>query len=202
MFKIAALVSGSGTLREAASAAGIDFAIVLADRPCRALEVAKAEGLRIKLVSRPLRRSEFTPEKRDDFSAEVAQCLEDEGIRVTASMGFNTRLSPVFFTIYGGVATNSHPALLPKYKGEEAVADTLRARESIAGSTIHYLTEDLDGGPVIAQVEVPVLPEELDESISLALRVAHLWERIKVEERKLYPEVIREQLTKIAPGVV
>jgi phosphoribosylglycinamide formyltransferase-1 len=80
---------------------------------------------------------------------------------------------------------NTHPALLPKFKGWHAVRDALAAGETVTGCTVHLATLEVDEGPILAQESVPVLPDDTEET---------LHERIKEAERRLYPRVIREQL--------
>jgi len=99
--------------------------------------------------------------------------------------GFMTILAPEFFDTYKGLLLNIHPALLPKYKGERAVADALEAGETVTGSTIHVATAELDAGPIIAQEKVDIEPDDT---------VSTLHERIKEIERPLYSRVLREIL--------
>ncbi len=76
---------------------------------------------------------------------------------------------------------NTHPALLPSFKGWHAVDDALAAGVKVTGSTIHYATLEVDDGPILAQEAVPVLPDDTAET---------LHERIKDVERRLYPAVL------------
>jgi phosphoribosylglycinamide formyltransferase-1 len=80
---------------------------------------------------------------------------------------------------------NTHPALLPSFKGAHAVRDALAAGVRVTGCTVHVATAEVDAGPILAQEAVPVLPGD-DE--------ATLHERIKVVERRLYPATIKELL--------
>ena len=88
---------------------------------------------------------------------------------------------------------NTHPALLPAFKGWHAVADALGAGAAVTGCTVHIATLEVDEGPILAQEEVAVLPGDTVES---------LHERIKTVERQLYPATIRrflEQEGELAP---
>jgi len=87
------------------------------------------------------------------------------------------------FEVYGGRIYNTHPSLLPAFKGGEAVRDALAYGVKISGCTVHQVTPELDAGPIIAQQAVPVLMCDTEES---------LHERIREAERKLYPCVIKE----------
>ena len=97
--------------------------------------------------------------------------------------GFLTILHPMIFEHYSGRILNTHPSLLPSFKGAHAVRDTLAAGVPLTGPTIHVATEVLDDERhIIAQsATVPVLASD---------DVDTLWERVKVEERRLYPRVL------------
>jgi phosphoribosylglycinamide formyltransferase 1 len=82
---------------------------------------------------------------------------------------------------------NIHPALLPKFPGLEAWKQALAAGEEITGCTVHYVDEKIDHGEIIAQRQVPILPEDTSESLHA---------RIQIAERELYPAVIAEFSTK------
>jgi phosphoribosylglycinamide formyltransferase-1 len=83
---------------------------------------------------------------------------------------------------YAGRVLNSHPALLPAFKGWHAVRDALAAGVKVTGTTVHVATADVDDGPILAQEAVPVLPADTEET---------LHERIKQVEWRLYPATIR-----------
>jgi phosphoribosylglycinamide formyltransferase-1 len=91
-------------------------------------------------------------------------------------------LSPVYFETIGVPALNSHPALLPAFPGAHGVRDALAWGAKVTGTTIHFVDEEVDHGPIVAQEAVPVLPDDTEGS---------LHERIKQVEQRLYPEVIR-----------
>jgi len=95
-------------------------------------------------------------------------------------------LSKPFVDAFGGRAVNTHPALLPSFKGWHAVRDALDFGVKVTGTTVHLVTEEVDAGPILAQEAVPVLDGDTE---------ATLHERIKEVERRLYPEVV-ERLTK------
>lgn len=190
--KLAVMVSGSGTLLERMIADGLPIDRVIADKPCRGLELAEAAHISIEKFFRThwgwddSRSWKDQPGfNRDGYSEALAVTLNDRQITICAMAGFMTVLSPDFFETYKGVLLNIHPALLPKYKGERAVADTLEAGETMTGTTIHIAIEELDAGPIIAQVDVPILPDDTVET---------LHERIKQTERPTYSRVLRELL--------
>ncbi len=101
--------------------------------------------------------------------------------------GFMTIFSPSIFRHFKRRILNSHPSLLPAFKGEKAVADALAAGVAETGTTIHIATEQLDEGPILAQERVAILEGDT---------VATLHERIKQVERPLYPRTIRDFSTK------
>jgi phosphoribosylglycinamide formyltransferase 1 len=105
--------------------------------------------------------------------------------------GFGTVLAAPIFDIYAGRMLNTHPALLPAFKGWHAVRDALAAGVKVTGTTIHVATEEVDAGPILAQEAVPVLTGDTEET---------LHERIKTVERRLYPETIRLFLEHISKG--
>ncbi len=78
---------------------------------------------------------------------------------------------------------NTHPALLPAFKGWHAVRDALAAGVKVTGCTVHLVTEDVDAGPILAQQAVPVFDDDTEET---------LHERIKAVERQLYPDAIEK----------
>ena len=175
------LASGSGTLLDAILGDGLTVALVVADRPCRALEVAAAAGVPAELVE----RTEWGPSfDRDGYTERLVKVLRSRGIDVVAMAGFGT-VVPGIVEAYPGRVLNSHPALLPAFKGWHAVRAALDAGVEVTGTTIHIATAQVDDGPILAQEEVPVLPGDTEAS---------LHERIKQVEWRLYPQTIRRFL--------
>lgn len=181
--RIAVLASGSGTLLEAILADGIPVSLVVVDRPSRALEVAEAHGVPARLVE----RTTFGPDfDRVGYTKEVVGVLQAEGIELVVMAGFGTVFAEPIYDAFGTRVLNTHPALLPAFKGWHAVRAALDAGVKVTGCTIHVATLEVDDGPILAQEAVPVLPDD-DE--------ASLHERIKAVERRLYPQTIRAVLT-------
>ena len=178
--RIGVLASGSGTLLEAILADGIPVVAVLADRPCRALEVADAAGVANELVTRTSFGKDFD---RDAYTEQMVDALKRFEIDVVVMAGFGTILSKPVHEAYPGHILNTHPALLPAFKGWHAVRDALAAGVKVTGCTVHVAELEVDEGPILAQEAVPVLPGDTEES---------LHERIKAVERRLYPQAIRE----------
>jgi phosphoribosylglycinamide formyltransferase-1 len=175
---LAVLVSGSGTLLEAILGEDIDVAVVAADRPCRGLEIAGEAGVDAVLVE----RTTFGPSfDRDSYTAQVVDALKDRGVDTVAMAGFGT-VMPRIVDAFPGRVLNTHPALLPSFKGWHAVRDALAYGVKVTGCTVHLVDENTDEGVIVAQEAVPVLDGD-DETT--------LHERIKAVERRIYPEAIR-----------
>jgi len=176
--RLGVLASGTGTILEALAASGLDIAVVVVDRPCRATEVAAGAGLPAILIARSSFGAGFD---RGAYSKEVAVVLADHGVDLAVIAGFGTVLDAAFFDAFDHPVLNTHPSLLPAFKGWHAVDDALAAGVKVTGCTVHLATADVDAGPILAQEAVPVLPGD---------DTASLHERIKAVERRLYPETI------------
>ena len=178
--RVGVLASGSGTILRALATRGLPIAVVVVDRECGAMQVARDLGIPAEIVE----RTTFGPEfDRVAYTHEVIDALQRAQVDLVAIAGFGTILSKPFVDAYGGRAVNTHPALLPAFKGWHAVRDALAHGVKITGCTVHLVTEDVDDGPILAQAAVPVLDDDTEAS---------LHERIKEVERELYPEVIEE----------
>lgn len=176
------LASGSGTNLAAILAASLPVAVVVTDRPCAALDVAREAGVAAELVA----RDSFGPGfDRVGYTHQVVAVLQRHQVDVVAMAGFGTVLAAPILEAFPGRVLNTHPALLPAFKGWHAVADALAAGVSVTGCTVHVATLEVDEGPILAQEEVPILPADTAES---------LHERIKAVERRLYPHTIRRFL--------
>lgn len=189
--RLCVLVSGSGTILEAMVHAGLDVALVVSDRPCRGLEVARAGGVEQRLVDREAFGGFQASFDREAYSVELAEVLTSEGIDLVAMAGFGTIVTGAFHRAFPGRVLNTHPSLLPAFKGWHAVAATLAAGVDESGCTVHVATESLDDGPILAQRRVEVFPDD-DE--------ASLHERIKAVERIIYPEVVARVMASLAKG--
>jgi phosphoribosylglycinamide formyltransferase 1 len=176
--RLAVLASGSGTLLQAILAEGVIVEVVVADRPCRALEIAAEHGVPAEL----LERTEWGPSfDRDAYGEQLVKVLRAHGVDLVAMAGFGT-VVPGLPAAFPGRVLNTHPALLPAFKGWHAVRDALAFGVKVTGTTVHVATERVDDGPILAQEAVPVLPGDTEET---------LHERIKQVERRLYPATIR-----------
>ena len=154
-------------------------AAVILDRSCPAADVAERAAVPVEVVERESYGPSFD---RPAYTHRVVDALKRHQIDVIAMAGFGTILAPDFFSVYPGRVLNTHPALLPAFKGWHAVRDALAAGVKVTGCTVHVATEVVDDGPILAQETVVVEAADTE---------ATLHERIKSVERRLYPETIR-----------
>ncbi len=176
------LASGQGSLLEAilAELPG-QIAVVVVDRECRAIEVAQAADVPVELVERgPLKQLD-----RVDFTHRVVDGLRRHDVHTVVMAGFMTVLEKPIFDAFPDRVLNTHPALLPSFRGAHAVEEAVAMGVKVTGCTVHLATPEVDAGPILAQEPVPVLPDDTVDS---------LHERIKVVERRLYPQTIKEFL--------
>lgn len=181
--RLAVLASGSGTILEAIVGAGIPVAVVAADRPCGALDVAAGAGVPTELVARDSFGADFD---RLAYTRRLLEALRAHDVGLVAMAGFGTVLDTPVFDAFGDRILNTHPALLPAFPGWHAVEAALAAGVKVSGCTVHVATLVVDTGPILAQEAVPVLPGDT---------VTSLHERIKQVERRLYPATIKELLS-------
>jgi len=186
--RLAVLASGSGTILQSMVEADLPIALVLADRPCAALDRAERAGIPAELVARTSFGADFD---RDAYTRDVVGVLQAYRIDLVAMAGFGTILGQSVHDAYPGAIVNTHPALLPSFKGWHAVDDALAYGVKVTGCTVHLATLEVDEGPILAQEAVPVLPDDTVES---------LHERIKDVERRLYPRVLRELIVGAGAG--
>jgi phosphoribosylaminoimidazolecarboxamide formyltransferase/IMP cyclohydrolase len=179
--RIAVCVSGEGTnlraLRsyERRGQLGGEIALVLADRPCNALAFAADEGLATSLIA------PSTHSDRDAWDDAVASALQAARADWIVLAGFMRVLGPRTLESFRDRILNVHPSLLPAYAGARPVADTLAGGARVTGVTVHLVDESLDGGPILAQQAVTVLPDDTE---------ATLLARIHVVEHQLLPRVV------------
>jgi phosphoribosylglycinamide formyltransferase-1 len=177
--RIAVLASGSGTLLDAICGDGIDVALVVVDRDCLAIEMAKKYGVPAVVVERPSFGRDFD---RLSYTEEVVDVLRSHGVDLVVMAGWLTILDQPMFDAFPGRILNTHPALLPAFPGMHAPRQALDYGAKVTGCTIHVATPEVDHGPVLAQEAVPIYPGDTEDVLA---------ERIKKVERRLYPDVIR-----------
>ena len=119
---------------------------------------------------------------REAFDRALSTELERHGVELVVLAGFLRIFSPWFPTRWADRVINIHPSLLPSFKGLHAQQQALDAGVRLSGCTVHFVTPDLDAGPIIAQAAVPVLAGDTEETLSA---------RILRQEHRLYPLVVR-----------
>ena len=175
------LASGQGSILRALLEAALPVDLVVVDRPCAATDVAAEHGVRTEMVERTEWGTSFD---RDGYTERVVDVLEQYDFELIAIAGFGTVI-PKAATAFPGSMVNTHPSLLPAFKGWHAVREALACGVKVTGCTVHVVTEEMDEGPILAQEPVRVLPDDTEET---------LHERIKAVERVLYPATIKELL--------
>ncbi|MCG1041527.1 phosphoribosylglycinamide formyltransferase [Mycetohabitans sp. B8] len=182
MKKLVILISGRGSNMEAivrACAAQrwpARVAAVVSNRPDAAgLAFAAAHGIATAVVD----HTQF--DGRDAFDAALAQVLDAHEPDLVVLAGFMRVLTPAFVERYAGRMMNVHPSLLPSFTGLHTHQRVLDAGVAVHGATVHFVTAELDHGPIIAQGVVPVLAG--DDAAALAARVLRL-------EHTLYPRAV------------
>jgi phosphoribosylglycinamide formyltransferase-1 len=186
--QIGALASGTGTILAALIDAGLPISVVVVDRHCGAEEVAAAAGLAVEVLERTDFSARFD---RDGYTKSVVAALADHDVDLVVMAGFGTVLGEPIHDVYRGRILNTHPALLPAFKGWHAVADALAAGVKVSGCTVHLATLAVDEGPILAQEAVEVRPDDDENS---------LHERIKAVERRIYPETVWACLARLERG--
>lgn len=168
--RIAVLASGRGTNLQAlidavaAGALAADLAGVFSDRAtARALDRARAAGLPAAALDPRAHAS------RLDFDEALFAAVADAGADLVVCAGYLRLLSAPVVEAWEGRILNIHPSLLPAFKGLRTHQRALDAGVAEHGASVHYVTPDLDGGPVIAQARVPVAPG--DDAATLGARV-------------------------------
>ncbi len=181
--RFAVMASGGGSIFKAILKANIPVELLITDRECGAIEIAKEAGVDHIMIP----RVSGEKCKHVAHTYEIMKTLHDHEIELVALAGYMTLFMPQMFEAGGfaGKILNTHPSLLPSFKGGNAVADAWNYGVKITGCTIHFVTAEMDSGPIVEQGAVIVMPDDDIES---------LHERIKVTERRLYPEVIRRYL--------
>jgi phosphoribosylglycinamide formyltransferase-1 len=176
------LISGRGTNLQAIIDAIRDgrlkarIAVVISNRAgVPGLERAHAAGIETVVLS----HRDYS--SRDAYDRAIAAELQRRGVRLVCLAGFMRMLGPSFCEAFPDAVLNVHPSLLPAFPGAEAQWQAVTHGVKVSGVTVHFVTPELDAGPIIAQAAVPVKDDDTPETLA---------DRILVEEHKLYPEAI------------
>ena len=174
---IVALISGRGSNLQALLDAGLPVSAVISNRPDAAgLRMAADRGVATRVVDHrgfPARAA---------FDAALADEIERHAPRLVVLAGFMRVLTPEFVGRFDGRLMNIHPSLLPAFPGLDTHERALQAGVKLHGCTVHFVTADLDAGPIVIQAAVPVLPA--DTAATLAARVLR-------QEHVVYPRAAR-----------
>jgi len=170
--------SNFGAIADAVQAGQIDaeIAVVIANRSeARGLEIARERGL--NAVSIPSRGLD-----REVYDRMLLEELDRNRVDLVLLAGYMRLLSATFIRRFPNRILNIHPSLLPAFPGLDAQHQALEHGVKVTGCTVHFVDEQLDAGPIIIQVAVPVLDSDTVESLSA---------RILEHEHRIYPEAIR-----------
>ena len=179
MKKIVILISGRGSNMQALLEAKLPcrIAAVISNRAdAEGLVIAKAHGIPTTVVE----HRDYMD--RDSFDAALAKTIDSFDPDIVALAGFMRILSTGFVTRYHGRLINIHPSLLPTYGGLDTHARALQDGVKIHGCTVHFVTQDLDHGPIIIQAAVPVLRDDTEHTLAA---------RVLREEHRIYAQAIR-----------
>ena len=195
--KLAVLISGRGSnlqsLIDACAAPDFpaEIALVISNRPKAAgLDRATKAGIPQTVID----HKDF--QSREDFDKALDDALRMAKVDYVCLAGFMRMLTPEFVNDWRGRLVNIHPSLLPAFKGLHVHERMIDAGVKLAGCTVHFVSAEVDSGPIIGQAAVPVLPEDTAETLAA---------RILEQEHKLYPACIRllaETKARLSGGAV
>ena len=178
------LASGSGSNAQAIAEAiaqgslAARIAVIVYNNPEAGVRL-RAETLGIPAVL--VNHRDF--DSREAFDQAVVKVLQDFGVEWVIMAGWMRRVTDVFLAAYPQRIVNIHPSLLPSFPGVRAVEQALAYGVKITGCTVHWVTLEVDQGPIIAQAAVPVLADDTPASLHA---------RIQTQEHRLYPRAIAE----------
>jgi phosphoribosylglycinamide formyltransferase-1 len=179
MKSVVILISGRGSNMQAILEADlpVKIAAVISNNPdAQGLEIARRHGVATEVVNHR------EHESREAFDAALAACIDRFEPDLLVLAGFMRILTPGFVKHYAGRLINIHPSLLPAFTGLNTHARAIAEGVKIHGCTAHFVTPNLDKGPIIAQAAVPVFPSDSEETLA---------ERVLAQAHKVYPLAIR-----------
>jgi len=184
---IAVMASGRGSNLKvilesiAAGECPVDVQLVISDKTdATALEIARKADVPNVMHLNP----KDYPD-RAQFDAACADLIDHHGCQWIVLAGYMRILSSSFVRRFRGRIINIHPAILPAFPGAHAVQDAVDHGVKVSGCTIHLVDEVLDGGPILAQIIVPVFDDDTRDSLHA---------RIQVEEHKIYPATLKRMM--------
>jgi phosphoribosylglycinamide formyltransferase-1 len=177
--KVVVLISGRGSNLEALLSADlpVSVATVISNVPgVTGLAIAAARGISTAVIDHRAYRD------RESFEAALAPHIDACGPDLVLLAGFMRVLTSRFVARYGGRMLNIHPSLLPSFPGLHTHRRALEAGVRIHGCTVHFVTPSLDGGPIVIQSAVPVLPGDDEDALAA---------RVLAQEHRIYPQAVR-----------
>jgi phosphoribosylglycinamide formyltransferase-1 len=177
--RVAILISGRGSNMRALAerAAGYEVALVASNKSDAAgLEWAREHGLQTWTL-------ESKGRGKEEYDRTLSEALERHTVGTIALAGFMRILSPWFVNEWRGRILNIHPSLLPKYRGLDTHTRAIEAGDQVGGCSVHIVTEELDAGELLGQVEVPIEPGDSPRDLE---------QRVLAAEHQLYPKVLSE----------
>lgn len=179
MKSIVILISGRGSNMQALLEAKLScrIAAVISNRAdAEGLAIAKTHGIPTEVIEHRNYKD------RESFDATLSKTIDGYQPDLVVLAGFMRILTAQFVTRYHGRLINIHPSLLPSYSGLDTHARALQDGVMIHGCTVHFVTQDLDHGPIIIQAAVPVLRDDTEQTLAA---------RVLREEHRIYPQAIR-----------
>nr|WP_100546792.1 MULTISPECIES: phosphoribosylglycinamide formyltransferase [unclassified Pseudomonas] len=180
---VVVLISGSGSnLQALIDSVAHDgnparIAAVICNRAgAYGMERAKQAGIATELLD----HKQF--DGREAFDAALIQAIDTHQPDLVVLAGFMRILTPGFVQHYAGRLLNIHPSLLPKHKGLHTHQRAIEAGDSEHGCSVHFVTEELDGGPLVVQAVLPVMADDTAESLA---------QRVHQQEHQIYPLAVR-----------
>jgi phosphoribosylglycinamide formyltransferase-1 len=182
--RVGVLISGRGSNMAALVEAARDpsypaeIVCVVSNRPEAAgLDYARSHGIATHAIDHK------TFASREAFDNALNDYLQAQHLDIIACAGFMRIMTPLLIAPWAGRMINIHPSLLPLYKGLHTHERALANGDKQHGCTVHYVSQELDGGPIIMQARVPVLPGDTPETLAA---------RVLIEEHKLYPKALAQ----------
>ncbi|MEM1286778.1 MAG: phosphoribosylglycinamide formyltransferase [Pseudomonadota bacterium] len=193
--RVGILISGRGSnmiaLAEAAQRSDfpVDVALVLSnDLQAAGLQAADAIGIKTQVIEhKPFGKD------REAFERAVDQALKEAGVELVCLAGFMRLLTPWFVQEWRDRLINIHPSLLPAFKGLDTHARALEAGVKLHGCTVHFVRPEMDDGPILGQMAVPVLDDDTPETLGA---------RVLDAEHKLYPKILRQLAEGLPTGAI
>jgi phosphoribosylglycinamide formyltransferase-1 len=185
--RLVVLISGRGTNLQSLIDAAADKAypaeiVLVISNKAEAAGLARAQGAGVRQLVIDHARFGKGETARAAFDAALSAALKEARADFVCLAGFMRILTPAFVEEWRGRLVNIHPSLLPAFKGLDVHQRMLDAGVKIAGCTVHFVSAEMDSGPIIGQAAVPVLSDDDAETLSA---------RILAEEHKLYPACLR-----------